>query len=175
MKTRFGSLASCTARSNSRPARETDTPRTRTCRERRSTTSSPDLEHVRRACGRPPQHGADPGHELGVELTRGDVVGAALEGPHALDRIGARSREHDHRDVAVPATPRFTLTQARAQLGLPRQHHVRARPLNDVERLRAPARLEHVEAVGAEISLQVPGLVRVGIGQEKGSTHGFPG
>ena len=175
MKTRCGSLASRTARSNSRPASETGTPRTRTCRARRSTTSSPDLEHVGRAGGSAPQHRVDPRHELRVELALGDVVGSALEGPHALDGIGARGREHDHRDVPVPAAPGLALAQPRAELGLAGEHDVRPDALGDVERLRAPARLDDVEAVRAQVALEIARLVRVGVGEEEGGTHGLQG
>ena len=142
MKTRCGSLASRAARSNSRPASGTGDAPTRTWRARRSTTSSPTSSTSAGPAGGSPQHRTDPRHELGVELALGDVVGAALEGAHALDRVGARGREHDHRDVAIPAPAGLALAQARAQLRLAREHDVGPRPLCDVERLRAPAGLD---------------------------------
>ena len=121
------------------------------------------------------EHRPDPRHELGVELARGDVVGAALERAHALDGVGACVREHDHRDVAVPATAGLALPQPRAELGLAREHDVGRDRSTMSSACAAPPRLEHVEAVRAQVPLQVPRLVRVGIGQEKRSTHGPPG
>ncbi len=173
MKTRCGSLASRTARSNSRPASETGTPRTRTWRARRSTTSSPDLEHVGRAGGRATQHRVDPRHELRIELALGDVVGSALERAHALHGIGARGGEHDHRNVAVPAAAGLPLAEPRAQLGLAGEHDVRPRALGDVERLSAPARLDDVEAVrAADCARDSP--ARAGRGRRGGGLHAWP-
>ena len=44
-------------------------------------------------------------------------------------------------------------------------------PLGDVERLRAPACLDHVEAVRAQVALEIARLDGIGVGKEKGSTH----
>ena len=155
MNTRLGSLASRTARSNSRAASETGVAVDPHLPRAPVDDELADLEHLGRPCRGAPQHRPDPRHELGVELALGDVVRPALERPHALDGIGAGGREHDHRDVAVPAPPGLALAQPLAELRVAREHDVRARPLDDVERLRAPPRLDHVEAVGAQVALEV--------------------
>ena len=174
MNTRCGSVASFTARSNSRPGeRHGDAVEAHLARTPIDHELA-DLEHLGRPGTGPSQHGADTGEQLRVHLALGDVVRPALEGAHALDRVGVRRREHDHRHVAVPAPPGLTLTEPRAQLGLAREHDVGPRALGDVERLRAPARLDDVEAVRAQVPAQIARLVRVGVGEEERCSHGTP-
>ena len=55
--------------------------------------------------GRSPDQCANAREELVVgERAPDDVVGAALERPHALERVGS-GREHDHRYVPIPRPP----------------------------------------------------------------------
>ena len=109
--------------------------------------------------------------ELGVQLALRDVVGAALEGPDALERVGTRGCEHDHRDVPVPAPAGLAFAEASAQLRLAREDDVRPRALGDIERLRAPAGLDDVEAVRAQVALEIARPGGIGVGEKEGRTH----
>ena len=100
-----------------------------------------------------------------------NVVGAPLEGAHAVDRVGARRRQHDHGNVPVPAAARLPFTQPRAQVGLAGEHDVRPGTLGDIEGLRAPTGHDHVEAVGAQVALEIARLGGIGVGKKEGCTH----
>ena len=95
---------------------------------------------------RAPQDGVDPRDQLlVVERPRDEVVAAALEGVHAVDRVGPRLAEHDHGHVAVPRAARLALAQHAADLERRRvreaadEHEVGPLALDQLERL-APAR-----------------------------------
>jgi hypothetical protein len=61
---------------------------------------------------RPSQHGVDPRDQLlVVERPREKVITAALEGVHAVDRVGSSLAQHDHRHVAVPRATRLAFAQ----------------------------------------------------------------
>ena len=174
-KTRRGSVARRTTRSNSRPASGTGTPPHTHLPCTPVDDELARLEYLRRPGRRTAQDGADTGNELRVDLSLGDVVGAALERPHALHRVGARRGQDDDGHVPVPAAARLALAQPRTQLCLAREHDVGPHPLGDVERLTAPRCLDHLETVGAEVALEVARLVRVGICDEHCRRHGSEG
>ena len=117
----------------------------------------------------------DPCHELLVEVALDDIVGSSLECAHPVDGIGALGGQHDHGNVAIPTPARLAVPEPRAELGLAREDDVGPRPLGDVERLRAPGGLDDVEAVRAQVPLEIAGAIGVGIGEEKGRTHDHQG
>ena len=108
-------------------------------------------------------------HELEVEMPLDDVVRSLLERPHPCHRVGSGLGEEDHRHIAIPAPARLSLPQAATELRLGGDHDVRRRPLRKIERPGAPRRLEHAEAVVAQVPLQVAPRLRLGLGEEDGA------
>src|SRR6185369_9298483 len=117
------------------------------------------LEHLGGPGARAAEHGTDPGEQLRVDLPLGNVVRSALERTHALDGVGAGRREDDDGHVSIPAPSGLALPQARTELRLAREHDVRSLSLCDVERLRAPPRLDDVEPVRGQVPAQVARLM----------------
>jgi hypothetical protein len=119
------------------------------------------------------QERADAGEELEVQVPRHDVVGAALERADAHDRVRVGLGQHDHRHVPIPPPPGLARSQARAEVGLPRDHEVRQQPLGDVERTRGPRCAEDPEAVVPQLPLEVVPRSGLPFGQEdRVAAHG---
>ena len=124
------------------------------------------------AGGRPPEHRADPREQLHVDdRPVDDVVRTPLECPDPVDRVGLRFGEHDHRHLAIPLPSRLALAQPPAELQLAGQDERRPCPLDEVERLAAPLRADHVEAVVPEVPLEVRPRVELGLGENEGASH----
>jgi len=134
-----------------------------------------DLEHVGLPRGGAAQECMNTCDELGIQLALRDVVGTALEGADALDRIGTRGCEHDDRDVPVPAPTWLAFAEAGTQLRLTREDDVRPRALGDIESLRTPPCLDDVEPIRAQVALEISRPGGIGIGKEKGCTHSSNG
>ena len=115
----------------------------------------------------------DPRHELLIQIALDDIVGPALEGADAVDGVGARRRQHNHGDVPIPASAGLSFAQPRAQVGLADEHNVRPGAFGDVEGLRAPAGLDDVETIRAQVALQIARLDGIGVGKKEGRTHTF--
>ena len=99
------------------------------------------------------------------------VVGAAVEGAHAVDRVGLAGREHDHGDVAIPRASRLALAEPPAQLELREQDEVGALLLHELEHLAVGRGAEHVEAVVAEMPLEVAASRVLRLRQEQRVPH----
>ena len=97
------------------------------------------------------------------------VVRSLLERTHPRHGVCARLREEDHGHVAIPAATGLSLAEAAAELRLRRDHDVRSGTLGEVERPRAPRRLEHPEAVVAQVPLEVAPRLRLGLGEKDGA------
>src|SRR5438270_1433836 len=126
----------------------------------------PDLKPLGRRRRRPAQDGSDPREELVVkEGPPDEVVGAALERPHAVDGVGLGPSDHDQRDLAVP---RPALLEGG---GVPEEDEVGARPLRELERLAARGRAEDVEAVVGQVTLEKAPSRGLRLGDEDGIRH----
>src|SRR5919204_5230696 len=91
-----------------------------------------DAHEVRDDWRRPPQDGSDAGQQLVVEERPAEeVVGASLERPNAVDRIGFGRAEDDERHLAAP---RAALVERRR---VAEEDEIRPRPLRELERLLA--------------------------------------
>ena len=128
-------------------------------------------QHLRGRRRAPAQERPDAREQLLVgEGTAHDVVGAAVERPHALDGIG-RGREQDHGDVPVPRPSRLAPSKAQAQVELGEQHDVRPDALRELERLAPPSGPEHVEPVVAKVATEILACLRLGLGDQDGARH----
>src|SRR6185503_4864769 len=107
------------------------------------------------------QDSVDPRDQLLiVKRSRDEVVTAALEGVHPVNRVRPGVAEDDQRDVAVPAAARLALSQDAADLErrciweAADQHEVGPLALDELQRLAARVRAEHREAVARQVRLQ---------------------
>src|SRR5438105_672747 len=108
-----------------------------------------DADEVRGDRRRPPQDGSDAGQQLVVEERPAEeVVGAAVERPCAVDRVGLGGTEDDERHHAAP---RAAFVERRR---VAEEDEVRPRPLRELERLAARGGTEDVEAVVGEMALE---------------------
>ena len=91
-----------------------------------------------------------------VERPHHEVVAAARERAHAVDRVGLRVADHDHRDVREPVERRLVAEQ----------DEVGPRARRQLERLRPVVGAEHVEAVVGEVSDEEPPDIGLGLRDE---------
>ena len=128
-------------------------------------------QHLRGRRRAPSQECTNAREQLFVgEGAADDVVGAAVERTHALDRI-RRGREQDDGNVPVPCTTRFPPPQPQAQVELGEQHDIRANALGELERLAPPRRPEHVEAVVAEVATEILACLGLRLCDQDGTRH----
>ena len=170
MKTRCGSAASLTRSSNSFAERQRGVPH----RDPARAPVDDELaggEHLGGRRGAAPQERSDAREQLHVrERAADDVVGAAVERAHALDGVRG-GREQDHGHVAVPRPPRLAAAKPQAEVELGEEHEVRPRALGELERLAPARRLEHVEAVVAELPVEVLARLGLRLGDEDCARH----
>ena len=119
------------------------------------------------------EHGANPGEQLVVEeRPRDEIVGAAVEGAHAVDGVGLLRPEHDHRHVAVPRTSRLALAQPAADVELAaEQDEIRASSLGERQSVLAVLGPQHVEAVLGEVAREEAAGRRLGVGDQESAGH----
>src|SRR3954449_7264544 len=114
---------------------------------------------------------------LVVERPRDEVVAAALERVHTVDRIRSRLAEDDHRDIAVPAAAWLALAQSPADveaggiLEPAGEHEVRAHALGKVESQLLRRSAEDLEAVARQVTLEELPRSRLGLGEEQRARH----
>ncbi len=92
---------------------------------------------------------------------RDEVVAAARERTHAVDRVGGLVPDHDHRQVRERVE----------HIGVAEQHEVRPRALGELERGAAVAGAEDVEAVVREMALEEAAHVGGGLGDQECGRH----
>jgi hypothetical protein len=139
-----------------------------------------DLDPVAERRRRAPQNGADPRDELVVdERPRQVVVAASGERADAVDRVGLELPEHDDGHVAVPGAPRLALAETATQLQAAGvrlvhayEHQVRARSLEQLERLTRRRGAEDLEPVFGEVTLEEVPRPVLGLRQQECSRHG---
>jgi hypothetical protein len=100
------------------------------------------------------QHGPDPGDELLVDERPREIVVAPLERAHL--RVGVCASEHDDRAVGDAAAVEL--------LRIAEHEHVRLRRARKVDGAR---KREHVEAVAAQLPLEVAAHRRLAFCQEE--------
>ena len=172
MNTRWGSDASRATSSNSRPgeldvlAAHGDSAGAAVDRQ------LPRLHELVARRPAAPQHRADACEELlVVDRALDHVVDAAVEGAHAVDRVGPLRCEQDHGHLPVPAAAGLAGAQAAAQLELGQQDEVRPSAFRQGEGVAVHPRLHDVEAVVAEVTLEKPSRDVLGLCQQQRVAH----
>ena len=114
----------------------------------------------------------DPSYQLEVgNGTLDDVVCTALERTNAIDRVGTRLGDDDDRDVSIPGPTRLALAQSAAELRSRRHDEIRAGALDEIQRLPVARRAQHLEAVVAQVLLEVFPTSLLGLVEKEGAGH----